>query len=77
MQKENLVTVKIEVCLVTVKANLGGGLTKMVVGVVVFVTGAIEIIKELVVFMGYKASKLKMFGVTVAEKVGKSVKVVG
>ena len=40
-----------------VKANLGGGLTKIVVGVVVLVAGAIKIIEELVVFIGYKASK--------------------
>jgi len=49
----------------------------MVVGVVVLVVGAIEIVEELIVFMGYKASKLELFGVVVAKRVGKSVEVVG
>ena len=56
---------------------MGGGLTEMVVGVVIFITGAIEIIEELIVFVGYKVSKLKLFGVVVTGRVKKSVKVVG
>ena len=59
-----------------VKADLGGGLTKMVIKVVAFVAGAIEIVKELVVFMGYKASELKVFGVTIAGQVGESVELI-
>jgi hypothetical protein len=61
---------------VAVKADLGGGLAKMVIGVVIFITSAIEIIKELIVFIRYKASKLEVFRVAVTEKVGKSIKVV-
>ena len=60
-----------------VEADLGGGLTEMVVKVVIFITSAIEIVKEFVVFIRYKASKLEVFGVVIARKVGKSVKVVG
>ena len=45
------------------------GLVKMVVGVVVLVAGVIEIgckiIEELVVFVWYKVSKLKVSGVVV------------
>ena len=59
-----------------VKANLGGGLAEMVIEVVVFITSAIEIVKELIVFIRYKVSKLEVFGVTVTGKVGKSVEVV-
>jgi len=62
---------------VAVEADLGGGLTEMVVGVVALVAGAIEIAEELVVFVGYKASELELFRVAVAGRVGKSVKVVG
>ena len=60
-----------------VKANLGGGSTEIVVGVVVFVIGAIKIIEELIVFIRYKASELEVFGVIVAKKIRKSVEVVG
>ena len=79
MQKEDLAAVEIEVCLIAVEANLGGGLTKIVIGVVVFIISAIKIIEELIVFIGYKASKLEVFGVTVAftKKVRKSIKIIG
>ena len=60
-----------------VKADLGGGLTKIVIGVVILIASAIEIIEELVVFIGYKASKLKVFKITITKRVGKSVEVVG
>ena len=60
-----------------VVANIAGGLTEVVVGVVALVAGAIEIVEELIVFVGYKASELEVFGVTVAGKVGKSVEVIG
>ena len=60
-----------------VEADLGSGLTEMVVGVVIFVVGAIEIVEELIVFMGYKASKLEVFRVAVTRRVGKSIKLVG
>jgi len=72
-----LAAVEIKVYLVAVKADLGGALTKMVVGVIVLIAGAIKIVEELVVFIGYKASKLEVFGVTIAGRVGKSVEVVG
>ena len=49
-----------------VEANLSSNSTKMVVGVVTLVTNAIKIIKELIVFVGYKASKLEVFVVAVA-----------
>jgi len=76
VQEENLAAVEIKVYLVVVKADLSGSLTKIVIKVVIFVAGAIKIIEELVVFIGYKASKLEVFRVTVAKRVGKSVKVV-
>ena len=53
------------------------GLTKMVIGVVTLITSAIKIIEELIVFIGYKASKLEVFGVAIAGRVRKSVKIVG
>ena len=61
-----------------VEANLGSGLAKIVIGVVAFITSAIEIIEELIVFIGYKVSKLKVFRVTitVAKRVRKSVKII-
>ena len=59
-----------------VKANLGSGLTEMVIGVVILIAGAIKIVEELVVFIGYKASKLEVFGVAITKRVRKSVKVV-
>ena len=49
----------------------------MVIGVVILVASAIKIIEELVVFIGYKASKLEVFRVTITKRVRKSVKVVG
>ena len=52
-----------------VKADLGSGLTKIVVEVVILITGAIKIIEELVVLVRYKASKLEVFGVAVARKI--------
>ena len=78
IQKEDLVAIEIKVCLVAVKTNLGGSLTKMVIEVITLVTSAIEIIKELIIFIGYKASELKIFGVAVAAagRVGKSIKIV-
>ena len=60
-----------------VKADLSSGSTEMVVGVVVLVISAIEIVEELVVFIRYKASKLEVFGVAITRRVGKSVKVIG
>ena len=71
-----MVAIEIKSCPVAVKANLGGGLAKIVIGVVVFVISAIEIIKELIIFIRYKASKLEVFKVTVTGKVGKSVEVI-
>ena len=76
MQMENLAAVEIKVCPVVVKTDLGGSLTEMIVEAVTLVTGAIKIVEELVVFVGYKASKSEVFGVTVAERVGESVKLV-
>ena len=62
-----------------VKADLGSSSTKIVVGVVVFITSTIKIVEELVVFIGYKASKLKVFRVTItitiARRVRKGVKI--
>ena len=59
-----------------VKANLGSGLTKIVVGVVILVAGAIKIVEELIVFIGYKASKLEVFRVAITRRVRKSIKVI-
>jgi hypothetical protein len=61
---------------VAVKADLGGSLTEIVIGVIVFITSAIEIVKKLVVFIRYKASELKVFRVAITRKVRKSVKVI-
>jgi hypothetical protein len=44
--------------------------------VVAFVTNTIKIVKEFIVFIRYKASELEVFRVTVAKKVGKSIKVI-
>ena len=62
-----------------VKADLGGGSTKIVIGVITLITGAIEIMEELIVFIGYKASELEVFGVaiTVTKRVRKSIKIIG
>ena len=61
-----------------VKADLGSNLTEIVVGVVALITNAIKIMEELVVFIKYKASELKVFRVTVAvaKRVGKSIKII-
>ena len=59
-----------------VKANLGSGLTKIVIGVVTLIASAIKIIEELIVFIGYRASKLEVFRVTITRRVRKSVKVI-
>ena len=74
-----MAAVKIKGYLVAVKADLSSGLAKMVIEVVMFITSAIEIIEELIVFIGYKMSKLKIFRVTitVTRRGGKSVKIVG
>ena len=76
MQKEDLAAIEIKGYPVAVKADLGSSLTKIVIGVVTFVTSAIEIVEELIVFIRYKASKLEIFGVTITKKVGKSVEVI-
>ena len=77
MQEENLAAIEIKNYPVAVKANLGGGLAKIVIGVVAFIINTIEIVEELIVFIRYKVFKLEVFGVTVAKKVRKSIKVVG
>ena len=59
-----------------VKANLGSSLTKIVIGVVALIAGTIKIIEELIVFIGYKASKLEVFRVTITRRVRKSIKVI-
>ena len=61
-----------------VKINLGNNSTEIVVGVIVLITNAIKIIEELIVFIGYKASKLKVFRVTIAvtRRVKKGIKII-
>jgi hypothetical protein len=59
-----------------VEADLSDSLTEIVVGMVVLITSAIEIIKELIVFIRYKISKLGVFGVAITKRVKKSVKVI-
>ena len=63
-----------------VKADLGNSLTKIIIGVVMLVTNTIKIMEELIIFIGYKASKLEVFGVTVAiaitRRVGKGIKII-
>ena len=63
-----------------VKADLGSSSTKIVVEVVALITSTIKIIEELIVFMEYKASKLKVFRVTVTititKRVRKGVKII-
>ena len=55
-----------------VKTDLGGGLTEVVVKIVAFVAGAIEVkhkvMEELVVFVWCEMSKLKMSEVAVVVK---------
>ena len=69
VQEENLAAVEIKARLVAVEANLGGGLTKVLVGVVALIAGAIKVgykvVEELIVFIQYKVSELKVSGVTV------------
>ena len=57
-----------------VEANLGGNLTKIIIEVVILIAGAIKIIEELIVLIKYKASKLEVFRVAVAKKVGESIR---
>ena len=80
MQEENLAAIEIKVCPVAVKANLSSGSTKIVIGVVALVTSAIKIIEELIVFIGYKASKLEVFRViitiAITKRVGKGIKII-
>ena len=80
MQEENLAAIKIKVCLVAIKANLGSGSTEIVIGVIALITNIIKIVEELIIFIGYKASKLKVFRVTVAvtitKRVGKGVEII-
>ena len=71
-----MAAIEIKSYLVAVKADLGGGLAEMVIEIVIFITSAIEIVEEFIVFIRYKASKLKVFGVAVARKVGKSIEVI-
>ena len=61
-----------------VEADLNSSLTKIVIGVVALITNTIKIMEELIVFIGYKVSELKVFKiiVTVAKRVGKSIKVI-
>ena len=61
-----------------VKADLNSSSTEIVVGVVVFIINTIKIIEELIVFIGYKASKLEVFKVVIAvtKRVKKSVEVI-
>ena len=71
-----MAVIKIKSCPVAVKANLGGSLTEMVIKVVIFIASAIKIVEELIIFIKYKASKLEVFGVVIAGKVRKSIKVI-
>ena len=61
-----------------VKADLGSSLTEMVIGVVTLITNTIEIIKEFIIFIGYKASELKVFRVTitVTRRVRKGIEII-
>ena len=61
-----------------VKANLGNSSTKIVIKVVALITNTIKIIKELIVFIRYKASNLKVFRViiTIAKRVKKGIKII-
>ena len=59
-----------------VKANLGSGLTKIVIKVITLIISAIEIIKELIIFIGYKASELEVFRVVITKKIKKSINVI-
>ena len=48
-------------------------------GVIVLVASTIKIVEELIVFIGYKVSELKIIivAVAIAKRVRKSVKIVG
>ena len=61
-----------------VKVDLGNSSTEIVIRVVILITNTIKIMEELIVFIGYKVSELKVFKiiVTVAKRVGKSIKVI-
>ena len=63
-----------------VKADLDSSSTEIVIGVVTLITNTIKIVEELIIFIGYKASKLKVFRVTVAvtitKRVGKGVEII-
>ena len=61
-----------------VEANLGSSSTKIVIGVVVLIISAIKIIEELIVFIGYKVSKLEVskVAITIAESVRKGIKII-
>ena len=78
MQKKDLAVIKIEVRPVAVKADLGNSSTEIVIGVIVFVTNTIKIVKELIIFIKYKASKLEVFkvAITITKRVGKSIKII-
>jgi hypothetical protein len=76
MQEKDLAAIEIKVYLIAVKADLNSGSTEIVIGVVILITSAIKIIKELIVFIGYKASNLEVFKVAIAKKVRTNIKVV-
>ena len=61
-----------------VKANLNSNSTEIIIGVVALITNTIKIIEELIVFIKYKASKLKVFKVTItiAKRVKKGIKII-
>ena len=61
-----------------VKANLGNGSTKIIIGVVTLITNTIKIIEKLIVFIEYKASKLEIFrvAITITKRVSKGVKII-
>ena len=60
-----------------VEADLSSSLTEIVIEVVTLIISAIKIIEELVVFIRYKASKLEVFGVTIAITIAVAVAVTG
>ena len=61
-----------------VKVDLGNSSTEIVIRVVILITNTIKIMEELIVFIGYKASELKLFKVTVAVtgRVRKGIKII-
>ena len=48
-----------------VEANLGSNSTEIVIGVIILITNAIKIVEELIIFIGYKAFKLKVFKIII------------